>query len=221
MTASDGGPRPASMGQAAAPSLPRPDSYSSVERRFLEPVRHLLAWACGPLVAALVRFGVAPNTVSLVGPLLGVLFVFTVRQSRLLGFVIWIPSMLVDGVDGALARHTGRASTYGALVDQFADHTREILVIAGLAASGALSPLWGSLYPFVYTALNVTLLMGNMCGAPVPVAVKSWLVLYPAIAVYLLGGRNYLNPAAALSVTLMALTIVHGLALLSRAMDAG
>ena len=199
--------------------MPRADSYSSIERRFLTPVRGLALSLFAPLVRLLARLGVSPNAVSLAGPLLGVLFVFVVRRNPRLSFFVWLLSLLVDGVDGALARATGRASDFGALFDQVCDHTREILIVAGLAWAGALSPLWGSLYPFVYTALNVILFLGNYHAVPAPWAVKSWMVLYPAILLYLLWGRNVLDWAAPLSIALMACTIVQGLWLLSRAMS--
>lgn len=199
--------------------MPTADSYSSIERRFLTPVRGLALSLFAPLVRPLARLGVSPNAVSLAGPLLGMLFVFVVRRNPRLGFFIWLPSLLVDGVDGALARYTGRASDFGALFDQVCDHAREILIVAGLAWAGALSPLWGSLYPFVYTALNVILYLGNYHGVPAPWAVKSWMVLYPAILLYLLWGRNFLDWATPLSIALMACTIVQGLWLLSRAMN--
>jgi len=156
----------------------------------------------------------------MLGPALGLLFVCTVRFNPRLSFVVWFLSMWVDSVDGPLARYTGRASGFGALVDQFADHTRETLIVVGLTVAGALSPLWGCLYPFVYTALNVTLFLGNHPHVPAPVAVKSWMVLYPAIVLYLLWGRNYLNAATATSIAFMSITIVYGLFLLSRGMRA-
>jgi len=195
------------------------DSYSSIERRFLQPARGLLLRIHSPLVRLLAALHVSPHAVSLAGPLLGAVFVFMVRRDPRLSFVIWFFSLAVDGVDGALARYTGRASDFGAMVDQFSDHARETLIVAGLAWAGALSPLWGSLYPFVYAAINVTLFLGNYYGAPAPLAIKSWMVLYPAILLYLLFGRNYLNVAAPLSMALMLVTIVHGLRLLSRAME--
>lgn len=198
--------------------MSRADSYSSIERRFLTPARGLVSRLYSPLVRLLARLGVSPNAVSLVGPLLGLLFVCVVRSNPRLSFFIWLPSLMVDGVDGALARYTGRASDFGALFDQVCDHTREILIVAGLAWAGALSPLWGSLYPFVYTALNVTLFLGNYYEVPAPWAIKSWMVLYPAILLYLLWGRNCLNWAAPLSIALMSFTVVHGLWLLSRTM---
>jgi len=194
------------------------DSYSSFERRFLRPARDYLLRVYSPVVRLLAHLGLSPNIVSLTAPLLGGLFIYVVPRNPQLAFFIWLLSMLVDGVDGALARYTGRSSDFGALVDQFADHTRETLIIVGLTLAGALSPLWGSLYPFVYTALNVMLFLGNCYHAPVPLALKSWLILYPAIMLYLLWGHNYLNWATGLCVVLMAITIVQGLFLLSRAM---
>ncbi len=195
------------------------DSYSVVERRFVAPVRALLLWFYGPVVRLFAAVGISPNAVSAVGPVLGVLFVHTVRQHPRLSFFIWLASMMTDSVDGALARYTGRASDFGALLDQFADHTRETLIVVGLTASGALLPLWGSLYPFIYTALNVVLFLGNHYGVPAPIAIKSWMVLYPAIVLYLLTGRNYLDTATMLSIAFMSATILHGLLLLSRGMD--
>lgn len=199
--------------------MPRADSYSSIERRFLAPGRGLVMRLYSPLVRLLATLGFSPNAVSLAGPLLGLWFVFLVPRNPRLSFFVWLLSLMVDGVDGALARYTGRASSFGALFDQVCDHTREILIVAGLAWHGALAPLWGSLYPFVYTALNVVLFLGNSYDVPAPWAIKSWMVLYPAILLYLLCGRNYLNWAAPLSIALMLITIVPELWLLSRAMD--
>ena len=96
---------------------------------------------------------------------------------------------------------------------------RETLTIAGLVVAGAISPFWGSIYPLVYTALNLILYLCNQHGVPLPVAVKSWLILYPAIVVYLLWDRNYLNLATPLCVLVMAVVVVQGLIALRQAMD--
>lgn len=194
------------------------DSYSAIERRFVKPVRGLLLRIYAPVVRPLVHFGVSPHLVSLTGPVLGIVFVCVVRSQPRLAFAVWFISLAVDGVDGAVARQSGRASEFGALMDQFCDHIRETLIVAGLAASGAISPLWSTLYPLAYVAVNVVLFLGNYYGAPAPVAIKSWMVLYPAILAYLIWGRNGLEMATPLSIAFMAYTVVHGLLLLSRAM---
>jgi phosphatidylglycerophosphate synthase len=139
----------------------KPDSYSSAERHFLTRGRDLLLRLYSPIIRMLARIEVPPNAVSLAAPLLGIAFVLTVRRNPRLAFLLWLPSMMVAGIDGALARYTGRASDSGALVDQVSDHTRETLAGVDLAGTGALSLFWGSLHPFVYTALNVSLFLCN------------------------------------------------------------
>jgi phosphatidylglycerophosphate synthase len=199
--------------------MPQADSYSSIERRVLAPGRRLLLRLYLPLIRPLASAGVSPHAVSALGPILGLVFVYTVRHNARLSALIWVLSVWVDGVDGTLARYSGRASDFGALVDQIADHTRETLIVVGLVAAGALSPFWGALYPFVYTALNVTLFLANHYRAAVPVAVKSWMVLYPAILAYLLLDRNWLSEATSASVALMGVTILYGLILLRPRMN--
>lgn len=194
--------------------MPQADSYSSVERRLLAPGRRLLQRLYLPLIRLLASAGVSPNAVSALGPILGLVFVYTIRCNARLSVLVWLFSLWVDGLDGTLARYSGRASDFGALVDQLADHTRETLIVVGLVSAGALSPFWGTLYPFVYTALNVTLFLANHYEVPVPVAVKSWIVLYPAILSCLLWGRNWLSGATAASIMLMGVTILHGLVVL-------
>ena len=111
-----------------------------------------------------------------------------------------------------------RASDSGALMEQVADHLREIMILAGLASAGALHPLGVSLYPNVYTALNLILFITNYCDVPIPLALNSWPLLYPVIALYLLWNVNYLDYSVGLCVLLTSATMAHGLCLLSPAM---
>ena len=198
--------------------MTKADSYSSLERRFLDPVHQLGLRVNLPIVRLLARLGMSPHAVSLSGPLFGLAFVLIVPHNPRLSFLVWVVSMWVDSLDGSLARYTGRASDFGALMDQVADHLREILIVAGLASAGAPHPWWGSLYPFVYSALNVILAVTNYYAVPIPLALKSWPLLYPVIALYLLWDINYLNYAVGVCVLLMSATILHGLCLLWRAM---
>jgi hypothetical protein len=90
--------------------------------------------------------------------------------------------------------------------------------VAGLAYAGALNGAWATLYALAYTGSNLTLLLCNSHGVPVPLAIKTAFVFYPALFVYLWFGANYLDPAVALIVTLMTLVVVKGLWDLRRAM---
>ncbi|MBM2827252.1 MAG: CDP-alcohol phosphatidyltransferase [Dehalococcoidia bacterium] len=197
------------------------DSYSAVERRLIAPFRRFMASLLSPLVWLLARLGVHPNLISGLQIPGGVAVILLADSHPRVAFLIFVSTLLLDGIDGALARATGRSSTFGALFDQFADHFRETLVIAALAVDGGLSVLLAVLYPFVYTSLNLTLYLANQHGAPLPLAIKSYMVVYPAIFLYLWWGVNILNVAVALSLFLMGAVITMGLWNLSRAMNEG
>ncbi len=187
------------------------DSYSSIERRFLAPGRRLTLAIMRPFVLILARLGVAPNVVSLSQIAIGVAIFFLITPAPRLALILMVLALGVDGLDGALARHTGRATRFGALVDQYADHAREILVVAGLAYARALNGAWAALYALAYPGLNITLLLCNTHRVPVPIAIKTYLIFYPALFLHLWFGINYLDPAIALIVMLMVAVIVQGL----------
>lgn len=172
-----------------------------------------------PAVHVLARAGATPNMVSLSQVPLGLAIFVLITPAPRLAFILMLLALLVDGLDGALARHTGVVSRFGALIDQYADHTREILVVAGLAHAGALSGAWAAIYALAYTGSNVTLYLCNVHNVPVGLAIKTAFVFYPALFVFLWYGRNHLDPAMALIVALMTLSVVQGLWRLRGAMQ--
>jgi phosphatidylglycerophosphate synthase len=156
---------------------PMGDSYSSFERRFLDRGRRLVYTLLKPAVFLLTALHVPPDVLSVAQIGVGVIIVFTVNSYPRPTFLLFLLALLLDALDGALARHTGRASSFGALLDQCSDHVREILVIAALAHAGALSALPAVLYAITYPALNLTLFLCNYHRVPLPLALKSYLAL--------------------------------------------
>ena len=196
-----------------------PDSYSSLERKLLAPARNLLRAVFSPLVRVLAALHVSPNAVSFSQAILGVVVVALMPTHPRAAFLLFVAAIALDGVDGALARATNRATKFGALFDQYCDHIREVTVIAGLALYGALNPFLAGLYGLTFPGFNLTLYLCNSHRVSLPFAIKSYLVVYPALFVYLWFGVNTLDAAVALSIALMALVIVMGLRKLQRAMD--
>jgi phosphatidylglycerophosphate synthase len=196
------------------------DSYSALERRFIGPFRRGLATVMEPIVAALAWARVSPNALSASQIVGGFVVLALVPEQPRLAFVLFVAVLLLDGLDGALARATGKASPFGGLVDQYCDHIREVTVIGGMALFGGLAILPAVLYGIVYTGLNLTIYLANAHGAPVPWAIKSWLVVYPGLFLYLWFGLDVLTPAVVLSEALMLVVILIGLRNLSRTMRA-
>jgi phosphatidylglycerophosphate synthase len=190
------------------------DSYSALEQRFREHARALLMRIYHPLVLLLAWLKVSPNLVSFSQIPLGLLIVILIPPHPRLALLLMVASIAIDGIDGALARHLGRSSPFGALWDGFCDHVREILVIAGLAWVGALNGFWAALYGLAYPGINITLALCNHYKTPVPLAIKTYITAYPFILLYLWWGVNLLDWGIAFSVLSMGVTIAWGARLL-------
>lgn len=197
-----------------------PDSYSAAERLWLGPARTVLTAVYGPVARVLGRLGVAPNAVSLSQIPLGIAVVALIPTQPRLALVAFLAALMVDGIDGALARATGRVTKFGALLDQYADHVREVIVVGGLALHGALDPFIAVLYAVAYPGTNVTLYLCNAHRVPLPIALKTYMTFYPALVLYLWAGIDVLDAFGLLAVASMALLIAQGLWRLRRAMDA-
>jgi phosphatidylglycerophosphate synthase len=141
---------------------------SAVERRFIGPFRRQVLRATRPLVSLLAGLGFHPNVLSASQVVGGFAVLALVPAYPRPAFALFLLLLLIDGIDGALARATGKASAFGALVDQYCDHIREITVVGGMALWGALAILPAVLYGLIYTGLNLTLYLANARGAPSP-----------------------------------------------------
>jgi phosphatidylglycerophosphate synthase len=195
------------------------DSYSSLERKLLAPARRFLAALYAPVVRVLAALRVPPNLVSFSQVILGVIVVALMPAQPRAAFALFIAALMLDGIDGALARATNCVTRFGALFDQYCDHIREVIVVAGLAWHGALNPFLAGIYGLTYPAFNFTLYVCNYYRAPLPFAIKSYVIVYPALFAFLWLGANFLDAAVGLSIALMGVVITFGLWRLSRAMD--
>ena len=80
------------------------------------------------------RCGVTPNMVSVFGFLGNVLAAWLITQQELLwAGIVFIIFSLLDLVDGAIARATGQATAYGAVLDSILDRASEAVVLVGCA----------------------------------------------------------------------------------------
>ena len=181
------------------------DSYSSVERLVLGPFRRIARAVLLPLVWGLARAGIPPNAVSLAQIPIGAGVWLLIPPAPRAAWGLFVGALILDGLDGALARHTKTASTYGALVDQVSDHVREITVIAALGFNGLMNGGFAALYALAYPLSNFMLYLGTLHGVRAPLALKTWLTFYPLLFAYLWFGVNWLDYGAAISVVAMGL----------------
>ncbi len=88
-----------------------------------------------PIGGLLLRLGVSPDVVTLVGTL-GVCagaLIFFPRGQLLTGVLVITAFVFSDLIDGYMARHSGRASKFGAFLDSTLDRIGDAAVFSGLA----------------------------------------------------------------------------------------
>jgi len=85
------------------------------------------------IVRPLARAGISPNVLTVVGfvAMVGVAWILSQGHERLAGLLIVVVG-LFDALDGALARSTGRSTTFGAFFDSTLDRFAEIALYLGL-----------------------------------------------------------------------------------------
>ncbi len=102
-----------------------------------------------PLTGVAVRLRVTPNVVTLLSLAIGLLAAWLLTAPglvpRLAGAVLLQVSLVVDCVDGELARYTRRFTPLGAWLDGVGDRVKEYAVLAALAVAAGAAPGAGPL----------------------------------------------------------------------------
>jgi phosphatidylglycerophosphate synthase len=113
------------------------DRINQVRKDLAEPVvRWIQEPAARPLVFAFKETPVTPNQVTCLSALLaiGAAYFFSLGDTRSIiqGGIIFELSLILDSVDGELARAKGLASEWGRIVDGIGDYVSSIAVLIGL-----------------------------------------------------------------------------------------
>ena len=98
-------------------------------RRIQQQVRHLVSLMIRPLA----RSGVTPNTLTVLGLLISIVTAVVVAQGLLLtaGLLVLFAGIF-DMFDGAMARVSNTATTFGAFIDSTLDRYSESIILFGL-----------------------------------------------------------------------------------------
>ncbi len=97
-------------------------------------VRPAIGRLVDPAAGALLRVGVPPDAVTVVGTLgvvIGSLALFS-RGAFFVGTAIVFVSVLTDLLDGAMARRLGRTGSFGAWLDSTCDRVADAAIFGGL-----------------------------------------------------------------------------------------
>lgn len=86
-----------------------------------------------PLADRVARTGIDPNTITLFGLALNVLAGLVIAGGSFVGGgALFLLASATDSIDGAVARASGRTSSFGAFLDSLADRYAESAILVGL-----------------------------------------------------------------------------------------
>lgn len=107
----------------------------TIRRLLPESIQNTFASLLAPLVKALTKWRVHPNSLTLAGFIITCMAAVALFKGSLrTGGVLILLGGLCDSLDGNLARATGRATRSGALLDSVIDRYSEFVMFLGIAA---------------------------------------------------------------------------------------
>ena len=107
----------------------------TIRRLFPESIQNTFFSLLAPLVKALTKWGVHPNTLTIAGFIVTCMAAVALFKGNLrTGGVLILLGGLCDSLDGNLARATGKATRSGALLDSVIDRYSEFAMFLGIAA---------------------------------------------------------------------------------------
>lgn len=147
------------------------DCYSTGERPAMLWTQQLRARLLWPLLKLLTACRVTPDHLTLLSLAAGLAFCPFYFLSRPTAFVLLAVHVLLDGLDGPLARHTGVASRRGSFTDTMSDQTVVVATTIALMFERTIGVTAGGAYIFLYTVVVLFAMLRNALSIP-----YSWLV---------------------------------------------
>ncbi len=100
---------------------------------FTDQLRRIFKGILDPTGAFLNRIGLTPNAITLLGLVGTTVGAYILSQGNMtLGGIVLLISVLVDALDGTMARLRGEPSDFGGFVDSVSDRYAEFITFGGL-----------------------------------------------------------------------------------------
>lgn len=169
------------------------DCWSPSERKmkgFFENIKSILF---KPLVFVLIKLQISANFVSYLSAIVGLIAVLYMWYDIKLATIFLILSLILDGLDGSLARATKTNNLNGSLTDCFTD----LIVISassiGLIATGLVNPIIGGIYLVSYPLLITFSVLRNILNCPKKYVFRPRFIVYAIFIFYAFSSINILN----------------------------
>jgi len=172
--------------QPASQSTPKTDCYSDRERRGMERYQIAKGNILHPLLVLMTTLRVTPDAVTVFAGVIGLIFVpFWMTDQKVIALGFLLAHVVLDGLDGALARHQNVASSRGSFTDTFVD---QMVVTGATIAWIAVAPTTiniavGVVFVFFYVMVVALAMARNSLAVPYAFLVRPRYFFYAALAI--------------------------------------
>ncbi|MDF1755467.1 MAG: CDP-alcohol phosphatidyltransferase family protein [Verrucomicrobiales bacterium] len=184
--------------------------YSKGEGAFMAWGQRLRARMLGPLLEMLGGNGVRAGHVTFLSLLCGLVFCpFFIAGYPVVALVFLLLHVLLDGLDGPLARYLGRDGARGSFTDTASDQVVVSAVTIAMVYTGMVGAWPGGCYLFLYTIVVTFAMIRNAIKVPYSWLFRPRFLVFGWIAVEVFlwpGTINYLLWGATLLLGLKAVT---------------
>lgn len=156
--------------------MDKADCYSDGERQVMLGYQGIKQRLLHPLLIVLDRCGVTPNVITWISVVIGLAFVPSYlwmpgATGLLVAHLLLFAHLLIDGVDGPLARFQNRASAAGSLTDTFGDQMVVVAVsltyaVAESYGRAGLHPVSAAMFAISYNGAVGMAMVRNAMGIP-------------------------------------------------------
>lgn len=165
--------------------------YSDGESAFMEWSQAFRGKWLGPLLNLLGSNGIRAGHITFLSLLCGLAFcpLFLVGEYGW-AFALLLVHVLLDGIDGPLARHLGRAGDRGSFTDTAADQVVVSATAIAMVYTGHAGAWAGGSYLFLYTLVVAFAMIRNALAVPYSWLFRPRFVVFAwmAVEVYFLPG---------------------------------
>ncbi len=189
------------------------DCYSAGERRWMEYGQRLRGKLLDPLLARMTAGRVVPDHVTLASLVFGLMFV-PMWMTGHPWWAVWMVLLhvLLDGLDGPLARYQHIASQQGSFTDSFCDQIIvSAVTITLMSGTEPLIGIWaGSLFMVLYVGVLAISMVRNALRTPYSWLIRPRFFLFAAIPIELWTLPNVVSAVIWVSNVLLALKVASG-----------
>jgi phosphatidylglycerophosphate synthase len=167
--------------------------WTKSERKIKELSENLRNKFFHPVVFILAKLKITPNIMSIISALTGIVATVYIWYDLKIAGILLIASLVLDGIDGPLARYTGTGSPRGEITDAFTDQTVISATTIGFIANGLIHPVIGGVYLAVYPLLVTFIILRNIINKPSLYVFRPRLFVYVSFLLYAFWGINWMN----------------------------